>query len=64
MWGPHTQREDTQSNPLAKFYKKIKLLHRGKHEEVLLKPLKRVATTDVSLHFNQPLLSSFLIWAQ
>ena len=34
------------------------------YEEVLLKPLTGVAITEVLLHFNQPLLSSFLIWAQ
>ena len=59
MWGRHTQRQDMQSNPLAKRYKKNKLLHRN-----LLKPLEGVAITEVSLHFNQPLLSSSLTWAQ
>ena len=34
------------------------------HWNVFITPLKCVAMTDVSLHFNQPLLSSSLIWPQ
>ena len=51
-------------NPPCKIIQKFKLLQRRKHEVVLLKPLKGVATTDVSLHFNQPRLASSLIRVQ
>ena len=53
------------SNPLAKLYTNLKYcIEENIYEEVLLKPMKGVAITDVSLHFNQPPLSSSLIWAQ